>query len=316
MEITQKDKELIFIMIFLAVTAVFYVVSIKNEIAEGIKIEQEINEYQENIKPFLSLALNAKSFAIYDMDAEEFLYKKNAEEPMPLASLAKIMSAIIVMENVPADHVFTISKESLSESGDNGLLVDERWGRDSLLQFTLVESSNDAVLEMAKEAGTIIDPSSTDPVAVFVDAMNKKAQELNIANFEFYNPSGLDLPTGKNGAYGNARNVAKLFSYALKNYPEIFSPTSELSPSFRSFDSDHKTQNTNPVVDQIPGLLASKTGFTNISGGNLAVAFTDAKGRNLIAVVVGSTFDARFTDVQTISGSVTNSEGSSDNLVE
>lgn len=306
MTITPKERELIFIVFFLAATAVFYAISIQREIANGIIIEQKISEYQESIKPFLGLALNAKSFAIYDMDKEEFVYKNNAEVKMPLASLAKVMSAIIIMENVPADHVFTMSAESLSEAGDNKLLVDEKWKRDDLLAFTLVESSNDAVLEMAKEAGAIMDPSAPDPVAVFVNAMNEKAKELKLTNFEFSNPSGLDLSTGKNGGYGNARNMAKLFTYAVKTYPALFAPTSKSAPVFSSLDAEHTAKNTNPIVNDIPGLIASKTGFTNIAGGNLVVAFNDPNGRKLVAVVMGSTFDARFSDVKMISDKTVN----------
>ena len=306
MNLNPKEKELIFIVVFLAVVAVFYAVSIEREIAQGVVIEQEIAEYQQSIRPFMDLALNAKSFAIYDMDSKQFLFKNNAEVEMPLASLAKVMSAIVIMEHVPAEHVFTISKESLSEAGDNKLLVDEKWNRDELLQFTLVESSNDAILEMAKETGAIIDPASADPVSVFVSAMNEKAKEIKLANFEFSNPSGLDLPTGKNGGYGNARNMARLFSYAIETYPDIFAPTALPAPVLRSLDVEHTAKNTNPVVSEIPGLIASKTGFTNISGGNLVVAFKDEEGRRLAAVVLGSTFDARFTDVQAISSKITN----------
>lgn len=306
MTITPKDKELIFIMVFLASTAVFYAVSIKHEIAHGEIVERQIAEYQESIKPFLDLALNAKSFAIYDMDQKQFVYKNNAEVSMPLASLAKIMSAIVIMEHVPAGHVFTMSKESLAEAGDNKLLVDEKWKRDDLLAFTLVESSNDAILEMAQETGAIIDPAGTDPVATFVFAMNSKAKELKLPNFDFINPSGLDLSSGKNGAYGNARSVAKLFAYAIETYPTIFAPTKQSAPIFHSIDAEHVAKNTNPVVNEIPGLIASKTGFTNISGGNLVVAFRDAAGRNLVAVVMGSTFDARFSDVQAISEKIMN----------
>lgn len=303
-------------MIFLAITAGFYAFSVKKEIANGEIIEKQLAEYQEILRPFLTLALDAKSFAIYDMDEKQFVYKQHAEIVMPLASLAKIMSAIVIMEHVPVEHIFTISKESLSEAGDNKLLVDERWNRDALLQFTMVESSNDAVLEMAKETGMIIDPASTDPAQVFVDAMNSKAKDLKLANFEFYNPSGLDLPTGKNGAYGNARNIAKLLSYAVTTYPEIFAPTAKSAPEFQSLDASHVAKNTNPIVSEIPGLIASKTGFTNIAGGNLAVAFTDPKGKRLVAVVMGSTFDARFTDVQAISGTFVNPQPPAPVVVE
>lgn len=304
MNLTPKERELIFIMSMLAIVAVFYAISIKDEIARGVVIEQQVAEYQKSIEPFMDLALNAKSFAIYDMDNKNFVYKRDAERQMPLASLTKVMSAMVILESVPADHVFTISEKSLSEVGDNKLLLDEKWGRDELLKFALVESSNDALWQMAYETGKIIDPASADPVAVFVARMNEKAMEMKLTGFEFKNPSGLDVGDGTNGGYGNARNMAKLFTEAVSKYPDIFAPTRESAPIFHSLDSEHIAKNTNPFTSEIPGLMASKTGFTNISGGNLVVAVKDDKDRNLALVVMGSTFDDRFTDVKTISGTL------------
>ncbi len=212
------------------------------------------------------------------------------------------------MENTSPDYVFTISKEALGELGDNKLLVDERWGRDELLKFTLVESSNDAIHEMAFETGALIDPMSADPRSVFVAKMNEKAKELNLKSLEFNNESGLDVTDNLPGAYGSARDVSRLFAYALDNYGEIFAPTSKSAPVFNSLDSEHVAKNTNPIVESISGIKASKTGFTDIAGGNLAVALQDSKSKNLVVTVLGSTFDARFTDVETLSGAVNNSK--------
>lgn len=316
MLLTDKEREAIFVMVVLAIVGIVYVLSIKHEIDRSVLIEQEVAEYQASIAPFMDLALRAEAFAIYDMDAGQFVYKKHGEESLPLASLAKVMSAIVIMEHVPADHVFTISKDSLSEAGDNKLLVDEKWKRDDLLAFTLVESSNDAILEMASETGMMIDPTSTDPVATFVDAMNAKAREMNLTSLEFSNPSGLDLPDGQTGGYGNARNMAKLFSFAISTYPSIFSSTVLPAPVFHSFDAEHVAKNTNPYVSDIPGLLASKTGFTNIAGGNLVVAVKAADGKRLVMVVMGSTFEERFTDIETLNGAAQNPQAGLGAVVE
>ena len=304
MKPTQSELQLIFSMIFLAVVGFFYVRGVRQEIARGEVLEQQMAEYEESIKPFLDIALNADAFAIYDMDKSEFVYKRNAEQVMPLASLAKIMSAIVVMENVPADHVFTISKDALSIIGDNKLLVDERWTRDELLQFTLVESSNDAIYEMALETGAIIDPTATDPRSVFIAKMNDKAKELKLQSLKFNNESGLDETAELSGAYGNSRDVSRILSYAVKTYPDIMLPTTKSAPVFNSLDTQHVAKNTNPIVESIDGIVASKTGFTNISGGNLAVAIESATGRKLVMTVLGSTFDDRFTDIMTLSGAV------------
>lgn len=302
MKTNESEKQLIAVLIILAVLGFFYIKSIKEQISEGEKLEQELQAYEESIRPFFDLALSSKAFAIYDVGKKQFLYKTRAEEIMPLASLAKVMSAIVALETVPAEHVFKIEKESLGEMGDNGLLVDEKWGRDEFLKFVLVTSSNDGVHEIALETGALIDPETSDPIRTFVERMNARAKEMNLRSFVFHNESGLDTAPMQNGAYASARDMVKLFSYAIETYPEIFSVTSKKMLAISSFDKDHVGENTNPLAEEIPGLLASKTGFTNISGGNLIVALETKKGDKMIVVVLGSTFDDRFTDVKTISG--------------
>lgn len=301
MTITENEKQILAVLLVLGVIGFFYVKGVRREIALGAIREQEVNAYENSIKPFLNLALQAKSFAVYDASAHNFLYKKNSEGAMPLASLAKVMSAIVVMEHAPADHIFIMSKDSLNQVGDNGLLVHEKWTRDALLQFALTVSSNDAIHELALETGTLIDPTSTDPLQTFIDALNKRAADFGFKSFVFNNESGLDIAGNENGAYGSARDMARLFAYAVQTYPEIFSTTTKKSASIASLDSTHNIENTNTIVEDIPGVLASKTGFTALSGGNLVVAVND-KGVTQVAVVLGSTYDDRFTDMKALTG--------------
>lgn len=306
MNLSPREKESIASLVILFVVAVFYIIGINREIKRGDEIENMIVQEEASVRPFLDLALAADSFAIYDTASGEFRYKVNAERPVPLASLAKVMSAVIIMEHVPADYTFKIDKESLGEIGDNGLLVDERWSRDELLAFSLVVSSNDAMRDMAVETGKLIDPNTVDARATFVEAMNAKAHELGLRSLEFLNESGLDLENAtplRNGAYGSARDMAKLFAYATTTYPDIFRATTMAEYSSRSLDKEHMAKNTNPFVGEIPGLVASKTGFTDLAGGNLVVSVKGAPEPTVV-VVLGSTFDDRFTDIKTLSGAL------------
>ncbi len=291
-------------MIFLGIVSFFYGRAINQEILANDIAEKEIIAYEDSIKPFLNLALEARSFAIYDADENNFVYKKNAESVMPLASLAKVMSAIVVMENAPPDKVFQISKESLGQSADHGLLLNEKWTRDELLKFALFVSSNDAVHELALGTGKIINPETTDPIQVFVSQMNIRASELGLKSLVFKNESGLDITDTENGAYGSARDIAKLFAYAVKTYPEIFSITNNKIATVSSLNKVHNIDNTNTVVEEIPNITASKTGFTTISGGNLVVATTPDFKSTRIIIVMGSTYDDRFTDMKTLTGAV------------
>lgn len=304
MKINDFERQSIAIVLILGVISFFYARGVQSEIKKNARIEEEIERYEKSLQPLLSLALNAKGFAIYDTNTKQFFYKKNAQSPMPLASLAKVMSAMIIMENVPVDHIFKISKDSLSQAGDNKLLVDEKWKRDELLKFTLVESSNDAIRQMAIETGSLIDPEALDPLQAFVKKMNEKALALGFRSMRFTNESGLDTEFGENGAYASARDMAKLFALAVETYPDIFTPTIKSAPVITSLDKEHVAKNTNPIVEDIPGIIASKTGFTNISGGNLAVMVPGHDGHILSVVVLGSTFDERFVDVEKISGAL------------
>lgn len=313
-KISENEKTLIAVLVIIAVIGFVYVKSINKEIKNGEELAQEISKYEESIKPFYDLALTAKGFAIYNIDTKQFLYKKGAEEAMPLASLAKVMSVVVALETLPQDHVFEISKESLSQVGDNGLLLNEKWQRDDLLRYLLVTSSNDAIHEVALETGRVIDPESSDPVKTFVDRLNEKAKEMNLRTFIFNNESGLDIDgsedgaLSQNGAYASARDMARLFAYAVDTYPDIFSATTEKEFKTASLDSEHAGENTNPLVPDIPGLLASKTGFTNMSGGNLVVALKDGSGDRMVVVVLGSTFDDRFSDIKALSGVLNSKE--------
>jgi D-alanyl-D-alanine carboxypeptidase (penicillin-binding protein 5/6) len=148
----------------------------------------------------------------------------------------------------------------------------------------------------------MLNNEASDSVQVFVSMMNKKAEDLGLSSFVFNNESGLDITNEENGAYGSARDMAKLFAYAIEKYPEIFSATKTKTSTFSSLDKSHNVDNTNTVVEEIDGILASKTGYTAITGGNLIVATKNKEGLEKVIVVMGSTYDARFTDMKTLTG--------------
>ncbi len=252
---------------------------------------------------FESLDLKASSVLIVDSGTKQVIYGKDTETVMPLASLTKIMTAIVSMEQISQTEIITIPKEALSLTGDNGLLADEKWGRDELLRFMLITSSNDATralsLHVGHKAGFLTEESS---VQYFVDLMNAKAQSFGLSHTVFLNESGLDLEDGKNGGYSTSSEIVHLFDYAVSIYPDIFSSTSFNSQLFTSAsNTSHTAINTNPNPGLVAGISASKTGFTNISGGNLIVSFKTPEGKTIIANVLGSTFAHRFTDIEKLS---------------
>ncbi len=126
--------------------------------------------------------------------------------------------------------------------------------------------------------------------------MNEKAEELGLKQTYFINETGLDNGA-LSGGYGSAIDVSKLMEYLIENHSEILEATKYQEIEVDSLDKTHTAVNTNFDVDQIPGLIASKTGYTSMAGGNLVIAFDASIGRPIVVVVLGSSIEGRFTDV-------------------
>jgi D-alanyl-D-alanine carboxypeptidase len=127
--------------------------------------------------------------------------------------------------------------------------------------------------------------------------MNRDAKMLGLELY-FTHPSGLD-ENGKIGGKGSALSVAKLFAYARKSFPEILDATTKTRVSVTSSTGKISgIPNTNQRVYNLTGLEASKTGFTDMAGANLAVVVDVGIGHPVAIVVLGSTHDERFSDVE------------------
>jgi D-alanyl-D-alanine carboxypeptidase len=128
--------------------------------------------------------------------------------------------------------------------------------------------------------------------------MNIRAGELGLKTLSFKNTTGLDISVSEPGAVGSARETSHLLEHILMEYPEVLEPTKR--GEARVFNEDgsyYDVTNTNDALYAIPNLLASKTGYTDLAGGNLTVAFDAGFDRPIIVTVLGSTRDERFSDV-------------------
>jgi D-alanyl-D-alanine carboxypeptidase (penicillin-binding protein 5/6) len=134
--------------------------------------------------------------------------------------------------------------------------------------------------------------------------MNVRAKEIGLAHTTFKNSTGLDISPSEAGAYGTARDVALLMEYIIVHYPQVTRLTTiDATRVYNEDGAYHDVENTNDVVDDIEGLIASKTGYTELAGGNLVVAFDAGLNRPIVAVVLGSTQKERFTDILTLTES-------------
>ncbi len=256
------------------------------------------------VDPFASLNLEAKAAYALDLSTGRILFDKNAEEVLPLASITKLVSAVVAEKYLPPETNIPIT------TGDSdGLDPGEVWSFKNLLAFTLVVSSNDGIDSIADVAGSVIATSSaSDPESVFVQEMNDTAEALGLSDMYFYNPSGLDESTTTSGGYGSAKDVANLVGYILKNFPSILSATTNEKITLSSNLVNHVATNTDDALPYIPSVVGSKTGYTDLAGGNLAVILDAGLMHPVALVVLGSSYDGRFTDMEALAAAAMQAE--------
>lgn len=245
--------------------------------------------------PFNNTQVLATSAIVWDTTKQKALYSKNIDEVLPLASLTKVVSALTATLNAPEYTTVGITGNDLMAEGDTGLFIGEQWTLKDLLNFTLVSSSNDG----ARAVANVISASHEN---VFIDSMNQTAQDIGLSNTRFYNENGLDIDTVKSGGYGSALDVAKLFDYIMKNKPELLEATRYSSVPVSSLTNGTRIiQNTNTGLPLTPGIMASKTGYTDLAGGNLAVVVDPGMSGPYVIVVLGSDYEGRFKDIELLS---------------
>jgi serine-type D-Ala-D-Ala carboxypeptidase (penicillin-binding protein 5/6) len=255
---------------------------------------------------FDHLALEAQAAYVYDITNGEVLFALREDEQMPLASVTKVMTALVAHEYLPEHTVITVSHGAIAlrDQGDSGLWLYDQWSLRPLLDLMLMRSSNEAAHSIAQASTPFINAAMPDepaPARTFVGLMNERAREIGMENSYFLNPTGLDVTDEVNGGYGTARDVAVLFSYDTERSPDLLTATTYQTRVFTSLIGNWiEARNTNSEVSAMPGIRASKTGYTGIAGGNLAIMFDADDGRSIAVVVLGSTREGRIEDVRSL----------------
>jgi D-alanyl-D-alanine carboxypeptidase len=256
--------------------------------------------------PFTNINLEAKAAYVYDVADQNVLYALHEHDELPLASLTKLMTAITATQILPPGTTITIGKDDINQEGDSGLFIGERWRLSDIIGFTLTTSSNDGASAIATVAGSkgqnIYGVSDEESQQKFVEQMNTNARALNLPGMHFFNPMGLDVNQEISGGYGTARDVALLMAHALKTiYPDLELTSHERIPVASLDNFRHIATNTNESIGSVPALMASKTGYTDLAGGNLVIAFDAGIMHPIIVAVLGSTVEGRFKDVEKLS---------------
>ena len=216
------------------------------------------------------------SAVLVDIESGEILFEKNAYEQKPIASLVKIMTAVIALEHKNIDEEIIISPQA-SEVGENvmGISAGEVYTLEELLYGLMLNSGNDAAYAIAEGVAGDVD--------TFVKWMNVKAEEINLSDSFFGGPSGL-----YGGTYSTAIDLVKLSYYAVKN--ETFKEIVKTYELEFPYSEKHKyiyLWNQTNLLTTYPGVEGIKTGYTEEAGLCL-VTYAQNDGKELIGVVLNS----------------------------
>lgn len=309
MRITKNDIKLLCILVlagFIVGPRLFakQFIEPKEQLASTSSVSGEQGKKpQSPIVYFHGDRIQAKSAYVFDMQTQTVLFSKNPDIKRPLASITKVMSAIVAEEVLQSDDVITITSNDIDTEGYSGLVLEEEWKPEDLLAFSLILSSNDGTTALASAVGKKIlrQPSThQESLRACVSRMNRRAKELGLSTFSFINPTGLD-EYGSPGGEGSARDVARMLEYVTKKHSNIMQYTALPEMLFTTnMKQAHVAKNTNEIASMTPGIIGGKTGYTDLAGGNLAVVVDIGVQKPLIVVVLGSTKEARFSDVKSL----------------
>lgn len=300
-------RELLFSLIFVAAGFGVYTYLSDTAAAEAhaqvasVAASSQVREAAD--AAFAQVQVQAQGAIVVDTTDNVVLYAHNASAQLPLASITKVPLVLAVSEALPMSSTMTL-RYGVGGSGTTDTLpAGSQWVTKDLMNFTLVGSSNDGAEALARAADEPLRARYPDAPAgtAAIWLMNKLAKDLHLQHSYFLNPTGLDETGSLSGAYGSAGDVALLFAYAASTSPDLFAATSLDSVTITAADGRSATaSNTDEAIGDIPGLIMGKTGYTDLAGGNLAVVATMVPGHRIVAVVLGSTRDGRFSDMRAL----------------
>lgn len=254
---------------------------------EPAAISVGVSAVAENVVKASAPEINAKSAISVESSFGDFnniVFEKNSNEQLPIASLTKLMTAIVVLDNYNLSDTWAVDEISNSQgSMELDVKLGDTLKVESFLDIMLIGSSNKSAYALAELVG----------VKKFVELMNQKARELELKSTFFADPTGLSPEN-----ISTASDLVKLAKNILMNYPKIavISGLKELYvPDFGII------KNTDELLGEIPDIVCSKTGFTKAAQGCLLLVtrpegYSPEDDKYLISVILGA--DDRFSEMK------------------
>lgn len=222
------------------------------------------------------VAISAETAAVIDVQSGRILYGKDMHKRMRIASLTKIITAIVAIESGNLEETVTTSKNAYGVEGSSIYLsLGEKQKLIDLIYAIMLRSGNDAATAIAEHVGG-------GSAKKFVDQMNAKVRELGLTGTHFANPHGLDAENH----YSTAHDMAVLTAYALRNpiFAEVVKTKVKRIP-WEGKEWERVMRNKNKMLFRYEGADGVKTGYTEAAGRCLASSAT-RDGRQLAAIVL------------------------------
>jgi len=229
----------------------------------------------------LSEVISARHAAVFDLQTGEALYSKGSDGPVMIASISKLMTAIVAYELFPPTSTIEFRVEDLAGfSHHSELGTGDRMGFKEAMALMMIQSDNSVARALARTYG----------YDAFLSKMNEKARALNMKGTHF------EDPTGYAANRASTRDLLRMAQYILSERPEIFAITRIPSRTISTLEGKRLVlKNTNEFAGALAGFVGGKTGFTDEAGGCLLTVVVD-DGRTYMAVVLGSS--DRFGDTK------------------
>lgn len=277
----KKSIKFIFIICLSLIMSLNIVVFAEeaDEEIDYIWLQEEIENSSANSKKEPNLS--SRYAVAFDRTSKTVMYAKDENKRVPMASTTKIMTAIVLIENLGKNNNLTLSsqveacKEAASINGSRlGLKTGDKITINDLLYGLMLCSGNDAAIQIAVSIGGSVEG--------FAELMNKKAEELGLKDTHFITPHGLD----QNEHYTTAYELALITDYAL-GIEEISKAVRTESYTVMINNNSKTINNTNELLGYLNGVNGVKTGFTN-GAGRCLVTSVERDGFSIITVVLGA----------------------------